>query len=109
VDTVTNLLASLEDRQQLQISAARMPGDLADRLGVAFPVLTFQNTVPDQLRVSSPETIGIGPLVRFIEEHGAEVIEARRLRPSLEDVFVKVAGIGLNDLHREKEKTGGEQ
>jgi ABC-2 type transport system ATP-binding protein len=42
-----------------------------------------------------------------LEDAGAEVLEARRLRPSLEDVFVRVTGIGAADMRREQEKSGG--
>jgi ABC-2 type transport system ATP-binding protein len=45
--------------------------------------------------------------VRFIEEQKVEVKEARRLCPSLEDVFVSVTGIEANVLKIETEKKGG--
>ncbi len=44
------------------------------------------------MRVESAKPIRVGPLVRFLEEQGAEVSEARRMRPSLEDVFVRDHG-----------------
>jgi ABC-2 type transport system ATP-binding protein len=37
------------------------------------------------------------------------VTEARRLRPSLEEVFVRITGIELNAMSREKEKGKGSQ
>jgi ABC-2 type transport system ATP-binding protein len=45
--------------------------------------------------------------VRFLEERGIEVSEARRMRPSLEDVFVRITGIAAGAMRREKEKKGG--
>jgi ABC-2 type transport system ATP-binding protein len=42
--------------------------------------------------------------VRFIEDQGANVTEARRLHPSLEDIFVRVTGVEAEVLHKEKEK-----
>jgi ABC-2 type transport system ATP-binding protein len=54
------------------------------------------------VRVESTETVNIGPLVRLIEDLGAEVTEARRVRPSLEDVFVRVTGIELDAMKKEK-------
>ena len=60
------------------------------------------------MRVESVEILNIGPLVRFIEEQGAQVTEARRIRLSLEDVFVRVTGIELNTMRSEKEKGKGE-
>jgi ABC-2 type transport system ATP-binding protein len=108
-DSVANLLATLDDHQLLRITATRLSDNLMDQLGSSFPGLSFQMIDAGQLQIASPEIIRVGPLVRFMEEQGAEVSEARRLMPSLEDVFVKVAGIALADMGREKEKAGGGQ
>jgi len=45
--------------------------------------------------------------VRFLEGRGAEVSEARKVRPSLEDVFVDITGVEAAAMKREKEKAGG--
>jgi ABC-2 type transport system ATP-binding protein len=34
-------------------------------------------------------------------------MEARRMRPSLEEVFVRVTGIEVDAMKKEKEKAGG--
>jgi len=57
--------------------------------------------------VESTAPIHVGPLVRFLEDQGAEVMEARRMRPSLEEVFVRVTGIEVDAMKKEKEKAGG--
>ena len=56
------------------------------------------------MRVESADIINIGPLVRFIEDQGAIVTEARRIKPSLEEVFIRITGIELNTMSKEKEK-----
>jgi ABC-2 type transport system ATP-binding protein len=43
-------------------------------------------------------------MVRFLEEAGHEVIEARQIHPSLEDVFVEITGIETAAMREEKEK-----
>jgi ABC-type branched-subunit amino acid transport system ATPase component len=52
-------------------------------------------------------TIRVGPLVRFLEEQQVEVFEARRILPSLEEVFVRVTGVEAGAMRKEKEKGGG--
>jgi ABC-2 type transport system ATP-binding protein len=106
-DTLANLLQPVQERKAMLISFVNGTSDLRGRLASAFPQLEFQGVSTEQIRVGSAETIKIGPLVRFIEEQGAEVTEARRLTPSLEEVFVDVTGIELNAMKSEKEKTGG--
>jgi ABC-2 type transport system ATP-binding protein len=58
----------------------------------------------DRIRVESPEPVRVGPLVRLLEDRGAEVFEARKMRPSLEDVFVRVTGIEAGAMKQEMEK-----
>lgn len=59
------------------------------------------------MRVASDQSVRVGPLARFLGEQGTEVGEARRLRPSLKDVFVQITGIEAGTLRKEKEKAGG--
>jgi ABC-2 type transport system ATP-binding protein len=59
-----------------------------------------------RVRVESAEPIPIGPLVRFFEERGLEVAEARKVQRSLEEVFVRVTGIEAAAMRKEKEKAG---
>jgi len=107
IDTVTNLLQPVQERKAMLISLANSTNDLCGKLSTNFPRLEFQAVSAEQIRVESVETISIGPLVRFIEEQAAEVTEARRIRPSLEEVFVRVTGIELDLMRKEKEKRGG--
>ncbi len=106
-DTVANLLQPVQERKAMLISVSNATDDLCGKIATAFPHFEFQAASAEQIRVESVETISIGPLVRFIEEQGAEVTEARRLRPSLEEVFVRVTGIELDIMRKEKEKGGG--
>lgn len=107
VDTVANLLQPIQERKAMLISVSNSANDLCGKLATAFPRFEFQAVSAEQVRVESADTINIGPLVRLIENQGAEVTEARRLRPSLEEVFVRVTGIELDAMRREKEKGGG--
>jgi ABC-2 type transport system ATP-binding protein len=107
IDTVANLLQPIQERKSMLISASNAANDLCGKLAAAFPHLEFQAVSTGQVRVESAKTISIGPLVRYIENQGAEVTEARQQRPSLEEVFVRVTGIELDAMRREKEKGGG--
>jgi ABC-2 type transport system ATP-binding protein len=109
IDTVADLLQPIQERKAMLISVSNADKDLCGKLATAFPDLEFQPVSIEQVRVESATVISIGPLVRFIEGQGAEVIEARRLRPSLEEVFVRITGIELDAMGREKEKGGSSQ
>ena len=61
------------------------------------------------IRVEADQPVRVGPLVRFFEDHGVEVSEAKRIRPTLEDIFVRITGLEAEAMGREKEKAGGGQ
>jgi len=91
----------------MQIAVMNFLPGLAERIPEAFPGLECQVQGTNLVRIEASEPIRVGPLVRFLEGQGVEVLEAKRLRPSLEDVFVRITGIEAEAMRKEKEKTGG--
>jgi len=107
IATVEDLLQPVQEKHVMRIACATTPEDLPARLSEAFPGLAF--TVPAQglIRVEADAPVRVGELVRFLEERGLEVSEARRMRPSLEDIFVRITGIAADAMRKEQEKKGG--
>jgi len=105
-ETVENLLKQTEGRYTVDFSLENMREDTAKACRESFPDLEITPREKEILRVTSGNPVSIGPLVRFFEEHDMEVKEARRIRPSLEDVFVKITGIETAAMKKEKEKGG---
>jgi len=106
-DTVENLVQPVLDKHVIQITGMKIPEEMEGQLRGAFPDLAFLAKGQEGLRVESCQPIHVGPLIRFLEDRGAEIMEARRIRPSLEDVFVKITGIEADAMRKEKEKKGG--
>jgi len=107
IDAVERLLQPVQGRHVVQISCAKTIGEARDALRAAFPALEFSFPSDRLVRVEGGDPIRVGPLVRVLEEAGAEVAEARRVRLSLEDVFVRLTGIEADIMRREKERKGG--
>jgi len=107
IDTVENLIHPVQERHILFLAVSNSQPAIHEQLAEAFPGLSFQEASDGQIRVESESPIRVGPLVRFLEDKGIEVAEARKHRPSLEDVFVAVTGIEAGLLKKEKEKAGG--
>ena len=108
IDTVEDLLQPIQAKQVVQFSSSNPLNGIQSKLSGSFPGLEF--TIPGHgvIRVESDEPIRVGPLVRFLEEHGIEVLEARRVHPSLEDIFVTITGIEAEAMRKEKEKGRGQ-
>jgi len=107
IDTVANLIEPVKEKHVMLLSVSNSMPEMQEKLTSAFPRLAFQSISDGQIRVESEEPIGVGPLVRFLEDLGVEVAEARRHRPSLEDIFVRITGIEAGAMKKEKEKAGG--
>jgi ABC-2 type transport system ATP-binding protein len=107
VDTIANLLRPVQGKHVMLVSVSHSGSVLCGKLATAFPLFEFCALSDGQFRVESAESIRIGPLVRVLEEQGVEVLEARHLHPSLEDIFVRITGIEADLMKKEKEKGGG--
>ncbi len=105
-DTVEALMSETQGRHVVEFSVSGGASVLCEEILQNYPDLQCREVSPAALRVESPEPVRIGPLVRLIEDAGVEVSEARKIRPSLEDVFVHVTGIEANAMKQEREKAG---
>ena len=107
IDTLANLIQPIQEKHVMQLAVSNSEPALHDKLAAAFPYLSFQGLEGGLIRVEAGEPVHVGPLVRFLEDQGTEVVEARRMQPSLEDVFVHITGIEAGLMKKEKEKKGG--
>jgi ABC-2 type transport system ATP-binding protein len=106
-DRTADLLKPVQGKNVLFLSISNSEANLSEEMALSFPQYQFQPTSSGQIQVESPEPVTVGPLTRFLEERGIQVIEARRYLPSLEDVFVQVTGIEAELMRKEKEKAAG--
>jgi len=108
-DTVEDLMRQTDGRHAVQFAVSNDAVRLCQKITSEFPNLQCQMVTADVIRVESSEPVRVGPLVRLLEDCGTEVSEARKMRPSLEDVFVSVTGIeaGIMKQEKEKAKMGG--
>ncbi|MBE0574719.1 MAG: ABC transporter ATP-binding protein [Desulfuromonadales bacterium] len=106
-DTVERLMEPVQERQVVEFALDGQVASVEPALRESFPELNLQVASGCLLRVISDRPVRIGPLVRFFEERGLEVGEVRKVRPTLEEVFVEITGIEAADVSCEKEKAGG--
>ncbi|MBN2357638.1 ATP-binding cassette domain-containing protein [candidate division KSB1 bacterium] len=106
IDTVENLLQPIRNKHVVQIVCVKEDDDIHHKLAESFADMNFIFAQKDTIRIEAEKPILAGAVVRFLEEHGVEVSEARRVKPSLEDVFVDITGIEADAMKKEKEKAG---
>jgi ABC-2 type transport system ATP-binding protein len=103
-DDVASLLKPVQDRYVTLFNGTGLNPAFLGELTSSFPSLDFQLHSQDRIRVESSEPIHIGPIVKFLEDKGVAVEEARRVQLSLEDVFVQITGIEADAMQKEKMK-----
>ena len=79
-------------------------GNLSVELQNRFKVSVITSQSDHSLVVQSEQRIPLFPVLEFLHDRKIEVHEARELRPSLEDVFVKLTGIESCVMKKDKEK-----
>jgi ABC-2 type transport system ATP-binding protein len=77
--------------------------NLLQNLQLQFPDLDCFLVNNDTIKISSTKTIDIAPVISSLSKEGLIIYEARLIKPSLEDAFVKATGIEINLMKKEKE------
>ncbi|NLZ94044.1 MAG: ATP-binding cassette domain-containing protein [Firmicutes bacterium] len=103
ISSVYDLMNEAQQENIMEFTIDQNGEDLESALLHQFPHVAIKQLSPYSIKISSVEKIELMPFMRFFEEQGAIVSEAKILRPSLEEVFVKITGIEINRLKEEKE------
>jgi ABC-2 type transport system ATP-binding protein len=101
--SLEELMQDVQKEHQVAFSFELGASDLEKRMSETFPELIVYRQDAKSIRISSYEKIDLMPLMKFFDQHELLMREARIIRPSLEDVFVKITGIGLDKMKNEKE------
>ena len=107
VDTLANLVKDVQGRRVVQLALSENAVRLLDALRDAFPGVEFEPMPSNALRAVTKQALPLAPLIRFFEENSVDVTEAKAIRPSLEDVFVRITGVALERMKKEKERGKG--
>jgi ABC-2 type transport system ATP-binding protein len=102
LDTLSALVKEVEGERIVQLEAGGAIKELMGPLGREFPGARFEEVSRTALRAHSGSALPLAPLIRFFESHGLDVTEARAIRPSLEEVFVRITGIAMEQMGKEK-------
>jgi ABC-2 type transport system ATP-binding protein len=104
VDSPEKLKAATEKCQVIEVSFTTSRG-LEDKLK-GLRCVTNVSVLGDKCRLQVDEASEAVPsLVDFARENNLKIISINTLRPSLEDAFVKLTGLGSETMRTEKEPT----
>jgi ABC-2 type transport system ATP-binding protein len=101
--SLAELMAAAQQENIVQFAVSQHTPSLIAVLGKTFPNFTIEAFDSSNLKIHSPEPIRLMPLMQFFAGQHILVNEAKIIRPSLEEVFVKITGLGADKLKKEKE------
>lgn len=101
--TVDDLMAEAQKENIVQFTLEKWGMPLKDALISAFPGFIVNVIDNNTVRIHSAEKFNLMPFIKFFDKNEVLVHEAKIIRPSLEEVFVRVTGIGLDKMKKEKE------
>ena len=104
IDSVEELMRHADDLHVVRLAVAGRGTELAAALSARFDGLSCSAESDRSIRLESSSPVKVGPIIRYIEDEGVDVFEARRIRPSLEEVFVRITGIEAAQMKKEKER-----
>lgn len=98
----------MKEAQDENVVSFAMEGDVSkveEEFRNSFPEYVMKKVNGGGVNIHSSNPFTLLPLIEFFEQRGLSVYEAKIVRPSLEEVFVKVTGIELKKMQSRKEES----
>jgi len=103
VSNVHDLMVEAQQENIVEFRSDSNGYKLEENLIKTFPNITIQSSTDHSIRISSQDHIELMPFMKFFDSKEIKIEEAKIIRPSLEEVFVKITGIEIDKLKKEKE------
>jgi len=104
MDSMSALLDKAHEDNVIELRAHGLDHTLFKRLRQEFTDVNIWRTSGTTIRASSKERLSITPFLELFEQHDLHVDEAKIIRPSLEEVFVRLTGIEADRMTNEEGK-----
>jgi ABC-2 type transport system ATP-binding protein len=107
MDTVERFIEDVSQSNVIEVLFESAPIDkdvLLEKINRNFPELECSFKNENTIKVIGRDKIDVSPIVSFLSSNGIYILEAKLIRPTLEDAFVKLTGIEIDVMKKEKEK-----
>lgn len=104
-----DLLREAGKEHSIEIVLSTDLGSVEKQLREEFPAFSIQGLAGKKVRIAGPGKIDLMPFMTFFDSRGYVVEEAKRARPALEDVFVKITGIEAQAMHGHEQGRGNKK
>jgi len=101
--SINQLMQYADNEHRILLALDTGASLMTQKLSRHFPDLQVEPSGDKTCTLSSRFPFPLSPILQYLDQQGVSVFEARQVRPSLEDVFVKVTGIEAKKLRNDKE------
>lgn len=108
VGRTSDLLLEAQEKNIVEFSIENNRLSFEKDLTNAFPYINVHKINASKIRIISGEKVNLMPFMNFFDERDILVREAKIIHPSLEEVFVKITGIEIDKMKKEKEGSRNE-
>lgn len=96
------LMEDIEHEHKIQLQIDGEVEGMEDELEKHFPACRVEVLDEGSCLIISKERVALSPILQLLDRRGIAVYEAKQIKPSLEDVFVRVTGIEASKLEKER-------
>lgn len=101
--TLDELMQEVQNEYTVQFTLEGGLLNVKEALKSQFSDYSVSVLGDNAVKIQSSSKVNLIPFIKFFEENNIMVYEAKVVRPSLEEVFVKITGIELEKMEKEKE------
>jgi ABC-2 type transport system ATP-binding protein len=98
-----DLMKNTQNERIMEFTLDQISQPFQNDLLSSFPTIRIKQACDKKVRIGSDQTIHLIPFMSFFQERNVNVLEAKIIRPSLEEVFVSITGLEIDKLKKEKE------
>ncbi len=107
--TVEELMVEAQEENIVDFTLGGDFSKIEEEFRSHFPDYDLKMGKNSSVSIHSPSTFKLLPFIQFFEERSLPVFEAKIVRPSLEEVFVKVTGIELQRMQGQQNQGKGQK
>jgi len=104
VGTLAELMGSTESEHRIKLMLDGSIKEIKSELENKFSECRVEILDENSCLFISKDRIALFPILQLLDSKGISVYEAKEIKPSLEDVFVKITGIEASKLKNEGER-----
>ncbi len=102
IGTVADLMESVEREHKIKLQLDSSIKDMKEKLENNFANCRVELPDENSCLIISKERIALSPVLQLLNNMGISVYEAKEIKPSLEDVFVRITCTEASNLKKEK-------